>query len=104
PQFFWSKKLRTNITFMFIVSMFVNVGMWFERFVIIVSSLSRDYLPSSWAYYKPTIFDFGTLIGSFGLFFTLTLLFAKTLPAISIVEIKSVKKGSHPTHHGDDHE
>jgi Ni/Fe-hydrogenase subunit HybB-like protein len=101
PQFFWFKKLRTSIPFMFVIAVFVNVGMWFERFVIIVTSLSRDYLPSSWAYYRPTMFDFGLLIGSFGLFFTLVLLFAKNLPAISIAEIKSVSEGAQPSHHGE---
>jgi molybdopterin-containing oxidoreductase family membrane subunit len=100
PQLFWFKKIRTNIPIMFIIAVFVNVGMWFERFVITVTSLSRDFLPSSWAYYKPTMVDFGILIGSFGLFFTLVLLFAKTLPAVSIAEIKAVAKGAQPTHHG----
>ena len=100
PQLFWIKKLRRSLVFMFIIGVLVNVGMWFERFVIIVSSLSRDYLPSSWAYYKPTLVDGGILLGSFGLFFTLLLLFTKTLPVISIAEIKSVVDGAQPTHHG----
>jgi len=100
PQLFWSKKIRTSIIPMFIIGMFVNVGMWFERFVIVVTSLSRDYLPASWAYFKPTIIDFGLLLGSFGLFFTLVLLFVRFLPAISIPEIKAVKEGAQPTHHG----
>ncbi len=100
PQFFWFKKLRTNIPFMFVVAVFVNVGMWFERFVITVTSLSRDFLPSSWDYYVPTIFDFGILIGSFGMFFTLLLLFTRTMPVVSIAEVKAVVDGSQPTHHG----
>ena len=100
PQFFWFKKLRTNIPFMFVIAIFVNVGMWFERFVITVTSLSRDYLPSSWSYYVPTIYDFGILIGSFGLFFTLLLLFTRTMPVVSIAEVKAVVDGSQPTHHG----
>lgn len=100
PQLFWSKKIRSSIIPMFIIAMFVNVGMWFERFVITVTSLSRDYLPSSWAYFKPTMIDFGLLLGSFGLFFTLVLLFVRFLPAISIPEIKAVKEGSQPSHHG----
>lgn len=104
PQFFWFKKIRTSIPLMFIIAVFVNVGMWFERFVITVTSLSRDYLPSSWAYYKPTMVDIGILVGSFGLFFTLVLLFAKTLPAVSIAEIKAVARGSQPSHHGHDDE
>ena len=84
---------------MFILGILVNVGMWFERFVIIVTSLSRDYLPSSWAYYSPTIYDFGILIGSFGLFFTLVLIFIKTMPVVSIAEVKAVIHGAQPTHH-----
>lgn len=100
PQLFWIKKVRRSIPLMFIIAVFVNVGMWFERFVITVTSLSRDFLPSSWAYYKPTMIDFGLLIGSFGLFFTLTLLFVKFLPAVSIAEIKAVTKGAQPSHHG----
>lgn len=100
PQFFWFKKLRTNIPFMFVVAVFVNVGMWFERFVITVTSLSRDYLPSSWDYYVPTLVDFGILIGSFGLFFTLLLIFTRTMPVVSIAEVKAVVDGSQPSHHG----
>ncbi len=102
PQFFWSKKLRRSIPIMFVIGVFVNVGMWFERFVIIVTSLSRDFLPSSWAYYKPTIVDFGILIGSFGLFFTLLLLFTKTMPVVSIAEVKAVIDGAQPSHHDDE--
>lgn len=101
PQLFWFKKVRINIPAMFIIAVLINVGMWFERFVIIVTSLSRDFLPSSWAYYKPTLIDAGILIGSFGLFFTLLLLFTKTLPVVSIVEVKAVIKGAQPTHHGE---
>lgn len=101
PQLFWFKKLRRSIPFMFVIAVLVNVGMWFERFVIIVTSLSRDFLPSSWAYYKPTLIDAGILIGSFGLFFTLLLLFTKTLPVVSIAEVKAVVKGAQPSHHGD---
>jgi Ni/Fe-hydrogenase subunit HybB-like protein len=71
PQLFWSKKIRTSMVWTFILSIFVNIGMWFERFVITMS-LHRDYLPSSWGYYRPTIFDILTFVGSFGLFFTLT--------------------------------
>ena len=80
----------------------VNVGMWFERFVITVTSLSRDFLPSSWAYYTPTLTDFGLLIGSFGLFFTLLLIFTKTMPVISIAEVKAVIPGAQPSHHHHD--
>jgi molybdopterin-containing oxidoreductase family membrane subunit len=100
PQFFWIKKLRRSIPFMFVIAIFVNIGMWFERFVIIVTSLSRDYLPSSWSYYTPTLTDFGILLGSFGLFFSLLLLFTRTMPVVSIAEVKNVVDGSQPTHHG----
>ena len=103
PQLFWFKKIRRSIPITLIIVILVNVGMWFERFVIIVSSLSRDFLPSSWHSYHPTIYDFGILFGSFGLFFTLILLFAKTLPVVSLAEIKSVAKGAQPNHHGGGH-
>lgn len=98
PQLFWFKKIRRTIPYMFVIGVLVNVGMWFERFVITVTSLSRDYLPSSWAYYTPTITDFAILIGSFGFFFTFLLLFTKTLPVVSIVEVKAVVEGSQPSH------
>ncbi|KUO62483.1 hydrogenase [bacterium BRH_c32] len=98
PQLFWFKKLRRSLVPMFIIAVFVNVGMWFERFVIVISSLSRDFLPSSWAYFTPTATDFAILIGSFGLFFTLVLLFTKALPVVSIAEIKAVVDGAQPTH------
>ncbi|MCH8328631.1 MAG: polysulfide reductase NrfD [Candidatus Marinimicrobia bacterium] len=90
PQFFWFKRIRTNMLAVFILSLLINVGMWFERFVIIVTSLHRDFLPSSWAIYVPTLVEIGTLVGSFGLFFTLFLLFIRFLPMISIGEIKAV--------------
>jgi len=100
PQLFWFKKVRTTIPLMFVIGVLVNVGMWFERFVITVTSLSRDFLPSSWAYFKPTLTDFGILIGSFGLFFTLLLLFTKTLPVVSIAEVKAVADDAQPSHGG----
>lgn len=99
PQLFWFKSIRTNITISFIVSIFVNIGMWFERFVITVTSLNRDFLPSSWRYFVPTIFDFLFFIGSFGLFFTLFLLFIWKLPVIAIAEVKSVMKDANPHGH-----
>ena len=99
PQLFWIRKIRRNLVIMFIVAVFVNIGMWFERFVITVTSLSRDFLPSSWDYYKPTLTDFGILIGSFGLFFTLVILFIKFAPVVSISEVKGVLKSSQPHHH-----
>jgi Ni/Fe-hydrogenase subunit HybB-like protein len=102
PQLFWFKKCRTSIPIMFIVSIFVNIGMWFERFVITVTSLHRDFLPSSWDYYSPTWVDVCTFIGSFGLFFTLFLLFLRFLPMISISEIKNVMPEADP-HYGEEH-
>ncbi|MEK9657900.1 MAG: NrfD/PsrC family molybdoenzyme membrane anchor subunit [bacterium] len=104
PQFFWFKKLRRSIPFMFVISIFVNIGMWFERFVITVTSLHRDFMPSSWGYYKPTFVDVCTFIGSFGLFFTLFLLFLKFLPMIAVFEIKGVMPQANPhAHDGEGH-
>jgi molybdopterin-containing oxidoreductase family membrane subunit len=100
PQLFWFRKIRRSIPLMIIIVIFVNIGMWFERFVIVVTSLHRDFLPSSWGYYTPTIYDLGILLGSFGLFFTLVILFTKMLPVVSISEIKAVADGAQPSHHG----
>ena len=97
PQLFWFKKIRRSIPIMFVLVMLVNVGMWFERFVIIVTSLHRDFLPSSWAMFYPTMYDFGILLGSFGFFFTLVLLFAKTMPVVAMSEVKAVITGAQPT-------
>jgi molybdopterin-containing oxidoreductase family membrane subunit len=83
------------MTWSFVLSIFVNIGMWFERFVITMS-LHRDYLPSSWDYYTPTLWDFGCLVGSFGLFFTLFLLFLKFLPSIAMAEVKGVLPQADP--------
>ena len=80
---------------MFIVSIFVNIGMWFERYVIVVTSLHRDFLPANWGMFDLTFFDFGALIGSFGMFFTLFLLYIRTLPAISVAEVKTVVHEGH---------
>jgi len=90
PQLLWFKKIRSNLLLVFLLTIVVNIGMWFERFVIIVTSLHRDYLPSSWADYTPTIIEILTLIGSFGLFFTMFLLFCRFLPVIAIAEVKGV--------------
>lgn len=94
PQLFWIKKIRTSIVATFILSLVVNIGMWFERFVIIVTSLHRDYLPSSWAMFYPTLSDVGVYLFTFGLFFTLFLLFAKFFPVINMAEVKSIVKSS----------
>ncbi len=96
PQFFWFKKLRRSVVFLFVATIFVNIGMWFERFVIVVSSLSRDFLPSSWAYYSPTWVDILTLVGSFGLFFSLFLLFVRFLPIVAMSEVKGVLPQADP--------
>jgi len=104
PQLFWIKKIRTNMLVVFIISIFVNIGMWFERFVIIVTSLHRDYLPSSWAMYKPTITEVGLYVGTFGLFFTLFLLFIRAFPVVAIAEIKTVLKASTDKPMQQDHE
>jgi len=90
PQVLWFRPIRRNIVLVFVVSIFVNIGMWFERFVIIVTSLHRDFLPSSWADYTPTTVEVATLLGSFGLFFTLFLLFCRFIPVIAIAEVKGV--------------
>jgi len=94
PQLFWFKKIRTSIAATFILSIIVNIGMWFERFVIIVTSLHRDYLPSSWAMFSPTIYDMGVYLFTFGLFFTAFFLFAKFFPVINMAEVKSIVKSS----------
>jgi len=94
PQLFWIKKIRTSIVATFALSIVVNIGMWFERFVIIVTSLHRDYLPSSWAMFYPTWADVGVYLFTFGLFFTLFFLFAKFFPVINMAEVKSVLKSS----------
>ena len=90
PQLFWSKKIRTTPLLIFPISILVNIGMWFERFVIICTSLHRDFLPSSWAMYSPTYVEVGIFLGSFGLFFTCFLLFCRFLPVIAIAEVKGV--------------
>ena len=98
PQFFWFKKLRTNVVVVWVLSIFVNIGMWFERFVIVVTSLHRDYLPANWGYYSPTKVDVLTFIGTFGLFMVLFLLFIRFLPLIAISEVKGVTNQADPHH------
>ncbi len=98
PQLLWFKKLRTSIATMFVISILINVGMWFERFVIVMT-LHRDYLPSSWDYYVPSFWDISIFVGSFGLFFTLFLLFIRFMPIIAISEIKGVLPQADPHHY-----
>jgi molybdopterin-containing oxidoreductase family membrane subunit len=90
----WFKKLRTNLIFTFVISIVVNIGMWFERFVIIVTSIHRDYLPSSWSMFSPTFVDIGIYIGTIGFFFVLFLLYARTFPVIAQAELKTILKSS----------
>ncbi|BBM89947.1 hypothetical protein COTS27_01665 [Spirochaetota bacterium] len=100
PQIFWFKKMRRHIAVTFVVSILVNIGMWFERFVIIVTSLHRDFLPANWSYYIPTWVDIATYVGTFGLFFTFFLLFLRYLPAIAISEIKGIMNKADPHYKG----
>jgi len=99
PQVFWFKKARTSIPILFVMSIFVNIGMWFERFVIIVTSLHRDFLPSSWSYFRPTVWDVSCLLGSFGLFFTMFCLFVRFLPIVAVAEVKTVLPQADPHAH-----
>jgi molybdopterin-containing oxidoreductase family membrane subunit len=99
PQLFWFKKIRTNIAATFILSIVVNIGMWFERFVIIVTSIHRDYLPSSWSMFYPTLYDVGEYVLTFGFFFCAFLLFAKFFPVVNMAEVKSILKSSSESKH-----
>lgn len=94
PQIFWVKRFRRSIFVTFLMSIFVNIGMWFERFVIIATTLARDYLPSSWSYYVPTWVEIGLFVGTLGLFFTLFLIFTRLAPVVAIAEVKSILKTS----------
>ncbi len=96
PQILWFRAVRRNLFAVFAIAIVVNIGMWFERFVIIVTSLHRDFLPSSWSYYIPTSIEIATLIGSFGLFFTCFLLFCRVAPAIAMAEVKGVANVKKP--------
>jgi Ni/Fe-hydrogenase subunit HybB-like protein len=104
PQLFWFKKIRRSLWTTFVISIFINIGMWFERFVIVVTSLHRDFLPSSWVMYKPSLVEVGLYIGTFGLFFTLFLLFIRVFPVIAIAEVKSVLKSSGENKKLNDHD
>ena len=97
PQLFWFKRLRSSVPVMFVVSILINIGMWFERFVIIVTSLHRDYLPSSWGYFRPTLIDVGCFVGSLGLFFTLFALFIRWVPQVAMFEVKAILPGAQPS-------
>ncbi|MCB0327635.1 MAG: polysulfide reductase NrfD [Bdellovibrionales bacterium] len=99
PQIFWFKAARKSIPIMFVASILINIGMWFERFVIVITSLAQDYLPSSWGYFKPTIWDILTFVGTFGLFFTMFLLFLRFVPMVAMSEVKGVLPAADPHHH-----
>lgn len=101
PQFLWWRKIRSNLPVLFIIAIVVNIGMWLERFVIIAISLHRDFLPSSWGMFKPTIYDVLTFAGTIGFFLTMMLLFLRSLPAIPMFELKVVLPQAHPHHDAD---
>ncbi len=101
PQVFWIKSLRRNVAFTFFMSIIINIGMWFERFVIISSTLQRDYLPSSWSDYHPTWVEMGMFIGTMGIFMTLYLIFTRIAPVVAIAEVKSILKSSGDQYIGD---
>jgi Ni/Fe-hydrogenase subunit HybB-like protein len=97
-QLFWFKWARRNLVAVFIISILANIGMWFERFMIVVGSLYQDFLPGNWGYYKPTWVDVCTYLGTFGLFFTCFLLFLRFLPLIAVTEVKGVTPQADPHH------
>jgi molybdopterin-containing oxidoreductase family membrane subunit len=99
PQLLWFPQVRKHMLVVFVIAVLINVGMWLERFVIIVGSLERDFLPSSWSDYAPTLVEIATLLGSIGLFFTLFLIFCRFLPVIAMAEVKGVLE-KRPTDRG----
>ncbi len=100
PQLLWFRKIRRSVLLMYPVVILINVGMWFERFVIVVTSLHRDYLPTSWDYFSPTWIDVGLFVGSIGLFLTMMLLFCRFLPTVATAELKAVTPNAQPAHGG----
>jgi Ni/Fe-hydrogenase subunit HybB-like protein len=90
PQAIWFRRIRANVLALFVIALVVNIGMWLERFIIVVTSLSRDFLPSAWAFYLPTVWDWATFVGTIGLFFALLFLFIRVLPVISIFEMREL--------------
>ncbi|MGM0565901.1 MAG: NrfD/PsrC family molybdoenzyme membrane anchor subunit [Bacteroidota bacterium] len=92
PQLFWFKKARQNIVILFLISIFINLGMWYERYIILISSLSQDFLPSSWATFTPTLVDIGIYAGTFGLFFSGMLLFVRYIPIVAVNENKPIAR------------
>ncbi len=94
PQALWFKRVRTSPAMLFVIALVVNVGMWLERFVIVVTSLHRDFLPSSWGMYRPSFWDWSTFVGTIGLFVMLLFLFVRFLPMISIFEMRTILPGA----------
>jgi hypothetical protein len=94
PQLMWFKKVRRNLVITFILSIIVNIGMWFERFVIIVTSLHRDYITSSWTQFHPTYVDMGVFLGTIGLFFVLFLLYSRVFPVLALNEVKTILRAT----------
>jgi len=90
PQSLWLRRVRSSVPMLFVISLIVNVGMWLERFIIVVTSLHRDFLPSAWGRYAPTIWDWSTFVGTIGLFLALLFLFLRFLPMISIFEMRTI--------------
>ena len=90
PQLLWFQQVRTNVAMLFVISLIVNIGMWLERYVIVVTSLHRDFMPSAWGMYLGTFWDYATFYGTLGLFFTLLFLFIRVLPVISITEMREL--------------
>jgi Ni/Fe-hydrogenase subunit HybB-like protein len=103
PQLFWSRRVRSSVPLLFVLSIIINIGMWFERYVIVVTSMHRDFIPAAWGYYDPTVWDWATYIGTIGLFFCLLFLFIRVLPMISIFEMRELvaesEHGVHDTGH-----
>jgi molybdopterin-containing oxidoreductase family membrane subunit len=95
-QLLWSKRIRGNTKALWFISLIINTGMWLERFLIVIVSLHRDFLPSSWAIYSPTRFDWMTFIGTLGFFMSLMFLFIRFLPMIAIFEMRTLVPGSRP--------
>lgn len=103
PQLFWFKRIRRSLGATFVLSIVVNIGMWFERYVIIVTSLHRDYVPSSWTWFHATHIDIGIFLGTIGIFLTLFLLFARYFPVLALNELKSILKSSGENFKKEDH-
>ena len=98
PQLFWFKSVRSKLWIVFIISIFINIGMWYERFNIVITSLTKNYLPASWASYTPSIIEVGFFVGTLGMFSAGVLLFFRYIPMIAVSEVKSVAKFNEEIH------